>query len=209
MIYKSLDISKINKNFEQYSDKDWENLRNLAQEIDNENNTQYSNYCVELLDIKVLIQKIFGQYSKEFKYVNKLQVPRPQSEVRNYVEYQQQRIKEVKEKQRQIQLEKERKEARDKYTQECCEYLLNKGLKFGYGFDILNVIYIAEHTHFQELFEQYLMKLEPISFNGQNCDDCPGWIPGEHRCVCGNRRVELIQPDNFSIHTHYLIAEAY
>ena len=53
------------------------------------------------------------------------------------------------------------------------------------------------------------MQLKPMDFNGKNCDDCLGWIPGEHICVCGNRRVELIQPDNFSIHTHYLIAEAY
>ena len=28
-----------------------------------------------------------------------------------------------------------------------------------------------------------------ISFDGQNCDDCPGWDGYSDRCVCGNRRV--------------------
>lgn len=32
------------------------------------------------------------------------------------------------------------------------------------------------------------------NFNGKNCNDiennnCPGWIVGEHRCECGNRRM--------------------
>lgn len=39
-----------------------------------------------------------------------------------------------------------------------------------------------------------------IEFDGMNCNDyldddaeeCEGWQVGEHRCDCGNRRVELM-----------------
>lgn len=34
-----------------------------------------------------------------------------------------------------------------------------------------------------------LIDVEPIRFDGQNCDECPGWDGLSRRCECGNRRV--------------------
>ena len=68
-----------------------------------------------------------------------------------------------------------------------------------------NAIQKANEIRFEQLEKE--PHGGPIAFDGQNCDDCSGWIPGEHRCVCGNRRVSWTFEGDFE--DMYLRAEAY
>jgi hypothetical protein len=45
-------------------------------------------------------------------------------------------------------------------------------------------------------------------FDGMNCENCSGWTVGEHRCDCGNRRVDLVVEGNY-VTGYYALAEAY
>ena len=53
----------------------------------------------------------------------------------------------------------------------------------------------------------------PVEFEGNNCSDvnedkCSGWYIGSRRCVCGNRRVELLV-DGSASNGFYAYADAY
>lgn len=85
---------------------------------------------------------------------------------------------------------KQQREAKsNQLLNDAIEYLLNHGKQINIDFKVENAIDRANALAF-ELEVNRRDTDEPIDFIGDdNCEDCSGWVPGEPRCECGNRRV--------------------
>jgi hypothetical protein len=119
------------------------------------------------------------------------------------------REKEAKLKNEEIAKQRELEQAN--LLNEAIAYCLENGRKFGENLTAESAIRIANDIAFEKERERREAEIGDgyIDFNGQNCDDpCNGWNPKEHRCDCGNRRVDWTNDySNFKDMTIY--AEAY
>jgi hypothetical protein len=98
--------------------------------------------------------------------------------------------------------------ARDTEFVKCIEFLVARGKKLGIDYTAENAMSIAIDIRMAELIVEAEKNPEPMSFEGQNCEDCSGWIPGSHRCMCGNRRVSWTNGGN-TLEGTYIYPEAY
>lgn len=93
---------------------------------------------------------------------------------------------------------------------EAIQYLIERGKKINIDFTVDNAVEVANQLAFDYEVKRLESSDEPISFNGQDCcEDCSGWIPGSHRCECGNRRVSWVEGWSHSFKEPQIYAEAY
>lgn len=130
------------------------------------------------------------------------------------------RVKSTYETRDRIALEKEKKviaerEALERETAaavlkgEAIQYLIERGKKINVDFTVETAIQSANHLAFEYEVGR-LASDEPISFSGDdNCEDCSGWVPGNRRCECGNRRVDWVESWGHSFKTPSIYAEAW
>ena len=107
------------------------------------------------------------------------------------------------------QTKKQREVESKQLLNDAIEYLLNHGKQINIDFKVENAINSANVLAFElEVNRRYTN--EPISFSGSDsCEDCSGWVPGERRCECGNRRVSWTEGWNHSFKSPSIYAEAY
>lgn len=97
-----------------------------------------------------------------------------------------------------------------KYRDEAIQYLMEKGKKLGTDFTSENAVREANQLAFESEVKRRNESDELIDFDGQNCDGpCSGWVPGEHRCDCGNRRVSWTAGYGHSFKSPNIYPEAY
>ena len=73
-----------------------------------------------------------------------------------------------------------------------------------------NMVELANRLSFMEEVCKKEEEIDyPIPFDGQNCDNCRGWFPGEYRCECGNRRVAWVRDYDYSFLNPSIHAEAH
>jgi hypothetical protein len=78
----------------------------------------------------------------------------------------------------------------DQLATEAVAWLQGKGKKLGEDFTISQALEYANEIAFDEWAGEQAKSGNPIDFSGSDyCENCSGWIPGSHRCECGNRRV--------------------
>ncbi len=92
---------------------------------------------------------------------------------------------------------------------EAIAWLNERGKVLGVDFISENAIKIANEISFIEECERRDKGDGPIDFDGQNCDECDGWTPGNRRCDCGNRRVSWSECYGHSFKDPQIYAEAY
>lgn len=121
------------------------------------------------------------------------------------------RIAAEKQKLEEAQKEKATKEAeRVKLVGEAIQYLIQNGKIINEHFTIENAISKANDLAFELVVDKLNQDNTPIDFSGDdNCEDCAGWIPGSHRCDCGNRRVGWVMGWGHSFKQPSVYAEAY
>lgn len=93
---------------------------------------------------------------------------------------------------------------------EAVTWLLARGKKIGVDFNVAEAVMIANELAYHDECKRLTDQGEFISFNGQNCDGpCDGWLPGSHRCDCGNRRVDFVQGNFHTFKEPSVTGEAY
>ena len=121
------------------------------------------------------------------------------------------RIAAEKQKLEEAQKDKATREAeRVKLVGEAIQYLIQNGKIINEHFTIENAISKANDLAFELEVDKLNQDNTPIDFSGDdNCEDCVGWIPGSHRCDCGNRRVGWVMGWGHSFKQPSVYAEAY
>ena len=103
----------------------------------------------------------------------------------------------------------ERETATEVLKGEAIQYLIERGKKINVDFTVETAITAAN----QLAFEYEVKRRDsdgPIDFSGDdNCEDCSGWVPGNRRCECGNRRVDWVEGWGHSFKTPSIHAEAW
>jgi len=74
-------------------------------------------------------------------------------------------------------------------------YLITEGKKMGEDFTVENAIKRANAIAADKACDAAPEFYD--DFAGKNCEDCPGWSKGNHRCDCGNRRVSFSSDGDF------------
>lgn len=149
-----------------------------------------------------LCRKIWGDKNKVTSYLKKQSVPSmPWLTVDHYQKEFNKRNDEAAKKQQ----EAAHRAYMDDYLIKCYNYCVKHNLSC----ESLGLQDRAESHAYEARCNQLIKNEEYIDFGGQNCDGpCEGWMPGEHRCSCGNRRVDFVCGDSH-IETGYVYAEAY
>lgn len=178
-------------------------------EIENKNKTIYQHGCTVRQQMLSDAKLIWGENNKVTKYLKNQTVPSPPSlnyslnDVRRRIE------KEI-EKMNQEHKALEADKANKQLISEATLYLTQRGLVLGKDFTGDTAVQMANDIAFNEYTKEAERVCEAIDFQGQNCDGpCAGWIPGEHRCCCGNRRVSWAIGWGHSFKNPYVYAEAY
>ncbi len=141
------------------------------------------------------------------KYVNNLY-----SDVRSYPVNFDAIVIDAKKKYLETKQNKEKEELKKqediKYQTDAINYLLAKGKKLGEDFNSGNAVAIANELASILAIEEFSKNEGPYEFNGDsNCESCGGYIPGNHRCECGNRRVSMLYEGDFK--SGHVYCEAY
>lgn len=98
--------------------------------------------------------------------------------------------KEYLEEQKSLANKKIKKETQDKLKTEAVKFCLDNGLEIGKDFTVDTAINVATNVAYEKAVAENTYIKGWISFAGDdNCVNCQGWRPTEHRCNCGNRRV--------------------
>lgn len=93
---------------------------------------------------------------------------------------------------------------------EAVTWLLARGKTIGVDFNVAEAVMVANEIAYHAECKRLIDQGEFIDFNGQNCDGpCSGWLPGSHRCDCGNRRVDFIQGNFHTFKEPSVTGEAY
>jgi len=86
--------------------------------------------------------------------------------------------------------EKQKEKALASKTARAILFCQSKGKILGQDFEIADAIRTATDIVFSEYTKAAEDAGEYMEFSGDdNCENCKGWLPGERRCDCGNRRV--------------------
>lgn len=105
---------------------------------------------------------------------------------------------------------RQREEAQNQLLNEAVQYLISHGKQIVVDFKVENAIEAANTLAFNLEVAKLEAETEPIEFSGSdNCEDCSGWIPGNHRCKCGNHRVYWVTGFGHSFKSPSVYAEAY
>lgn len=165
----------------------YEGLKDEARQLDQQNEVLRKAAQANLSQSIKHIKEIFGDSSKEFKYVAKLFIPsRP--DVLRYVEAcieeAQKALKVISDR----QAEQERTLLHSTRQQAAVLFLTNHGMTLGKDYQLINAITTANDKYFDILvakaIEDGAGDIE-IDF----CDYCNSWDGEDNRCSCGNRRV--------------------
>jgi len=165
----------------------YEALKEEARQLDQQNEVLRKAAQANLSQSIKHIKEIFGDSSKEFKYVAKLFIPsRP--DVLRYVEAcieeAQKALKVISDR----QAEQERTLLHSTRQQAAVLFLTNHGMTLGKDYQLVNAITTANDKYFDILvakaIEDGAGDIE-IDF----CDYCNSWDGEDNRCSCGNRRV--------------------
>lgn len=108
-------------------------------------------------------------------------------------------------------VKRQREDESRRLLNDAVQYLLNNGKRLISDFRIENAIEAANQLAFDlEVTRREGENAGPIEFSGDDsCDDCNGWVPGERRCECGNRRVSWGEGYGHSFQSPSIYAEAY
>ena len=174
-----------------------------------ENKRRYQLNSAKKVQILADTKELWGENSNVYKYLKKRSVEYPPDLVRS-LEYRKEELqKQIDEADRKKQ-DIENTRAKEALIGEAVIWLLAQGKVQGKDFTGANAIEIADDLAFHTLITKYNQSDEYIDFDGQNCDGpCKGWQPGDHRCDCGNRRVDWVRPDYHSFKNPAARAEAY
>lgn len=165
----------------------YEGLKDEARQLDQQNEVLRKAAQANLSQSIKHIKEIFGDSSKEFKYVAKLFIP-SQPDVLRYVEAcieeAQKALKVISDR----QAEQERTLLHSTRQQAAVLFLTNHGMTLGKDYQLVNAITTANDKYFDILvakaIEDGAGDIE-IDF----CDYCNSWDGEDNRCSCGNRRV--------------------
>lgn len=165
----------------------YEGMKDEAKGIDNDNDLLYRTAKEDLSQYVRRIKEIFGEFSKEYKYVSKLNVPSCPLLVRtveSFIEEAQKALKVISDR----QAEQERTLLHSTRQQAAVLFLTNHGMTLGKDYQLVNAITTANDKYFDILvakaIEDGAGDIE-IDF----CDYCNSWDGEDNRCSCGNRRV--------------------
>lgn len=191
-----------------FSDEKWSKLKEDFDLIEEQNKDIRKPYSEKLVEIRKLTKELFGEKSNEYKYVqNKMSTGT--LPINRWFDHDRKR-RQLLDKMMKDKKEKETEEKILKYQQECVRYLLDQGYLLGEDFNLDNAITTAEEKVYDNEVQKYKDADKFINFNGDdNCEDCRGWNPNDHRCDCGNRRVSFTSGYEFTIHDPHIYAEAY
>lgn len=89
---------------------------------------------------------------------------------------------------------KEKKNKRDEEYIASIKYLLSNGVDVDVNSDRCEIISDAYDLYTSKLREEEYP--DGMELDIDICDECNVWIVGEHRCSCGNIRVELVSEGN-------------
>lgn len=185
-----------------------ENALKEVELFEQENKLLSSAAYVELKKARQIIKDIYGQNSKEFKYLNKMILPQPPSlkmSLNNWIASAQRKQEELT------------KEAKSKQIQDIQKartvtatlYLIDNGVPTN-GISSINPIEQANELAFELLVKEYTKGDGYHSFGGDdNCENCSGWDGRSHRCNCGNRRVSWEGDVQFDDKNNYIYGQAY
>ena len=89
-------------------------------------------------------------------------------------------------------------------------WLMAKGKVLGADFTVGTALDVANDLAAEEEKARLIAAGRPIGFSGDDyCENCDGWVPGHHRCACGNRRVDFVTSDYHTFENVSVQAEAY
>ena len=131
--------------------------------------------------------------------------------IKSNYEHQDRMEKEKAERELADHTKRQREDESRRLLNDAVQYLLNNGERLISDFRIENAIEAANQLAFElEVARREGENAGPIEFSGDgSCEDCSGWIPGEHRCECGNRRVSWSEGWGHSFQSPSIYAEAY
>lgn len=131
--------------------------------------------------------------------------------IKSNYEHQDRMAKEKAERELADHTKRQREDESRRLLNDAVQYLLNNGKRLISDFRIENAIAEANQLAFElEVARREGENAGPIEFSGDgSCEDCSGWIPGEHRCECGNRRVSWSEGYGHSFQSPSIYAEAY
>lgn len=106
--------------------------------------------------------------------------------------------------------EAERIKAENELQQDAINWLIERGLKLGEDFNILDAVGKANELAAEDEIKRKMATTEYHGFNGQNCDGpCAGWDGESRRCECGNRRVGWVRGYGHSFKAPHVYGEAW
>lgn len=197
-----------NSGYKTWTPQEWIDKYKEAEDLIKKDEVIRKGKYVKLLQLRKDAEEIWGKFSKPVKYLNNCKIDHSYTDYKCTLD----RLKDI--------LNKEQKEIADKkatelgeklraeYRQKALIFLSEKGLKLGTDFDLEETEERVDEIYFDELIEAYAKDGGWNDFSGDDyCENCAGWDGKDHRCDCGNRRVDWTREGHWP--DGYIYGEAY